>query len=179
MRFFRPALTTVLLGTLMTVCLAVIVGPAHARTTWEATTKGSPVATEVGVWVESPDQRNANLNFLGGHVLGAGTRFTASWKSPFTVDDGDASWWVEYNFTNVNELGADVILTESFRYRTKGGSWSRWNDQRFVLKPGINRSGGGAGVYSIGGPPMQFQWKLTGKIVAPTILTGSATITSG
>jgi hypothetical protein len=143
--------------------------------TWESETQGAPVSTMQGRWTESDDAREAELTFVGGHLIQAGTTFTATWLSPFTTAEEKPRYEQSYEFENYNEFGKTIEMVESFRFRFKGERWWPWLKHRQKLKPGM--TSGGSGSLFMGGPnrPVQFEWRLTGTIQAPTYLRGSAT----
>lgn len=162
----------------LAVLLLAIPQAAIAREsgpTWESETQGSPVSTLQGHWTESDDGRSVELVFLGGHLVQAGTTFTATWLSPFTTAGERPRYRHSYEMENFNELGEDIELIESFRFRSKGDKWFPWMTFRTRLKPGFNFMGGGGDFRGGSKRPVQFEWKLTGTIEAPSYLRGSAT----
>lgn len=142
--------------------------------TWRSETRGLPASTLQGHWTESGDGRSVELVFAGGHLVEAGTTFRASWLTPFTTAGKRARFEHEYELENHNELGRDIVLTESFRFREKGGRWWPWITMRDTLKAGVTYMGGGSMFGGGSKRPVQFEWRLTGSIEAPTYLRGSA-----
>lgn len=142
--------------------------------TWESETQGAPVSTMQGRWIESDDGRDLELLFAGGHLIEAGTTFTATWLTPFTSKGKRARFEHSYELENQNHLGKNIILTRSFRFRHKGEKWWPWMTSRFNLKPGSTYMGGGALFGGGSKGQVQFEWRFSGTIEAPTYLRGSA-----
>lgn len=150
---------------------------AHAREpgpTWESETSGAPVSTMQGHWTESDDGRKVELAFVGGHLIEAGTTFRATWLTPFTTTGKRPKFEHSYELENHNQLGRNIKLTQSFRFRSKGGKWWPWITRKSILKPGTTFMGGGSFFGGGSKRPVQFEWRLTGAIEAPTYLRGSA-----
>ncbi len=150
---------------------------AHAREpgpTWRSDTRGLPASTLQGHWTESADGRSVELVFVGGHLVEAATTFSASWLTPFTTASKRPRFESEYELENQNELGKDIVLTTSFRFRDKGGRWWPWLTMRDTLEAGATYKSG-ASLFGGGSKrQVQFEWRLTGSIEAPTYLRGSA-----
>lgn len=142
--------------------------------TWESETQGAPASTMQGHWTESDDGRTVELAFVGGHLIQPGTTFTATWLSPFTTVGKKPRYSHSYEIENYNHLGQDIELVESFRFRSKGEKWFPWMTFRTRLEPGFNFMGGGSEFGGGSRRPVQFEWKLTGTIEAPTYLRGTA-----
>lgn len=145
---------------------------SQSRTEFKSETQGLPVGTEIGQWVVRDEGKTAELIFKGGHLLGTGTTFVATWVTPFTPGDETPSYEGAFEFSNHNELGRAVELVESFRYRDRGERWSPWRTSRSKLDPGFSAGGSGTSVLAVGTWSMQFQWRLKGRIIAPTYLEG-------
>jgi hypothetical protein len=171
MTFRRPLLVTVIVG------LLIVPQAALARevgATWESETQGLPVSTTLGRWTVSDDGRSAELIFAGGHLIEAGTTFRATWLTPFTTKDEVATFESSYEVENENQFGENVRITQSFRFREKGEEWWPWMTSRHTFKPGSNGMGGGSAFEGGDKDQVQFEWRWTGRIVAPTFLRGSA-----
>lgn len=170
---YRRALVV---AVLIVLCLGEAAQAREPGPTWQSETQGAPVSTMQGQWSKSDDERKVELVFAGGHLIQAGTSFTAAWLTPFTKHRDRPRFEHSFEMENVNELGKDITLVQSFRFRSKGGKWWPWMTYRHTLEPGWNFLGGGS-LFSGGAKrSMQFEWRLSGTIEAPTYLRGSATL---
>jgi hypothetical protein len=169
----RQLLAALIVGLLIVpqAALAREIGP-----TWESETQGLPVSTTQGHWIVSDDGRSVELIFAGGHIIEAGTTFRATWLTPFTTRNEVAIFESSYELENENHLGEDIKITQSFRFREKGEKWWPWMTSRHTLKPGSNGMGGGSFFEGGDKDQVQFEWRWTGRIVAPTFLRGSASL---
>ena len=166
-----------LLAALLALGVTLLPSAAQAREpgpTWHSETDGVPVSTMQGHWTVSDDGRSLELVFAGGHLIQAGTTFEATWLTPFSSEGQRPRFESSYEMENLNQLGEDIELVHSFRFRSKGERWFPWITFKTKLRPGFNSAGGGSSFS--GGPrrPAQVEWKLTGTITAPTYLRGSA-----
>lgn len=169
---FRRSLTT-----LLAIGVLYLPSAAHAREpgpTWRSETTGSPVSTMQGRWTESDDGRTVELTLIGGHLVEAGTTFEATWLTPFTTKGETPRFESSYEFENHNDLGDVIHLTQGFRFREKGGEWWPWFTNTHKLRAGTNFVGGTSMFGGGRRKQMQFEWRLTGTIEAPTYLKGSA-----
>ena len=166
---FLAAVSALLLS-LPQAALARETGP-----TWHSETTGLPVSTMQGQWTESDGGRSAELSFFGGHLIQPWTTFKATWLSPFTSKGERASFEDEYELENENNFGKSIDTKMSFRFRNKGELWTQWWTFAYKLKPGRNFLGGATMFFTDQKGQMQFEWRMTGKIKAPTYLRGSAT----
>ena len=169
LRYLVPFLTAVLL-TIPNVAVARPTG-----TSWESRTDGSPVSTMQGMWKETDEGRSAEVVFAGGHLIQAGTTFRASWMTPFTTAGESPSFDTTYELENVNELGEDILIEQGFRFRPKGGRWTKWFSHRLRLEPASSSAGGGGFFQGFEKRQIQFEFRWTGRIEAPTYLRGSGT----
>ena len=159
---------------LVVLCLPQAVSAREPGPTWESETRGAPVSTMQGRWSESDDGRSVELAFIGGHLIEAGTTFRATWLTPFTTAGKRARFEHSYELENHNDLGKNVKLVESFRFRFKGDPWWPWMSYKSILKPGGTFMGGGSLFTGGSKRRVQFEWRLTGEIEAPTYLRGTA-----
>ena len=158
------------------IAVAVMqVGPAAAKSpTFHSSTDGSPAATLVGNWTESPDGRTVTLQFVGGQMVGAGTKFKAAWQTPWTTAGKRPRFDGSFNFESLNSLGESYRLFWEIRYRARGKKWSPWLRHSFGFKEGtFSGAGGGSAFGSFSRESYRFEWRLAGKIVKPTTLTGT------
>ena len=65
-------------------------------------------------------------------------------------------------------------MTDGFRFREKGGEWWPWITSTETLEAGTTFMGGGSLFGGGSRKQVQFEWRLTGSIEAPTYLQGSA-----
>lgn len=143
--------------------------------TWRSRTKGLPASTMQAQWTESNGGRSAELTFAGGHLVQTGTTFRATWLSPFTSKGKRARFEDEYELENWNDFGKSIETEMSFRFREKGERWTQWWTFSYKLKPGRTFMGGATMFFTDRKGQMQFEWRFSGKIKAPTYLRGSAT----
>ena len=158
------------------IALAVLhAGPAAAKSpTFRSSSEGSPASTLLGTWTESEDGRNVLLQIGGGQVLGAGTKFTAAWETPWTSRGKRPRFDGTFNFESFNNLGESYRLNWEIRYRARGKKWSPWLRHSFGFREGtFSGTGGGSAFGSFSRESYRFQWKLTGKITKPTTLMGA------
>lgn len=168
----------VLARLLMCLVISLVLLPQSASAreagaTWKSETEGSPVSTLQGEWTTNASGRKVELNFVGGHLVHAGTTFRASWVTPYTTKGERARFESQFELQNLNEVGKSIPLAESFRFRRKGHRWSGWIVSRTKLRPGSTALGSAS--WFEGGSSVQtrFEWRLTGSIKAPTYLEGS------
>jgi hypothetical protein len=163
---------------IVVLCVVGLPQVAQARepgATWESETAGLPASTLQGQWVESDDGRSLELVFVGGHLIQSDTTFSATWLTPFTTKGKRPRFEHSYEIENGNSLGKDIKLVQSFRFRSKGEKWWPWMSYEQRLKPGWSFLSGGS-IFGGGSKrPVQFEWRLSGTIEAPTYLRGSAT----
>ncbi len=146
---------------------------SRSRTEFKSESQGLPIGSEIGQWVVRDEGKTAELIFKGGHLLGTGTTFVATWVTPFTPGDETPSYEGAFEFSNHNELGQTVELVQSFRYRDRGERWSPWRTFRRKLGRGLSAGGSATFFVAFGSTwSMQFQWRLKGRIIAPTYLEG-------
>lgn len=155
-------------------CLVLSTGVATARPpTFTSTTEGSPVSTLQGTWTETDGGRTAALQMAGGQLIGAGTRFKASWVTPWTTKGKRPSFTGSFNFESMNQLGDAYRLHWQIRFRVRGEKWSPWLRHSFGMRAGtFSGTGGGSAFGSFSKESYRFQWRLTGRVVKPTTLQG-------
>ncbi|MBA2725679.1 MAG: hypothetical protein H0U53_06795 [Actinobacteria bacterium] len=165
----RALLTTLVLLMLVPQSVSAReVGP-----TWKSETEGSSVSTLQGEWTTKARGRKAELSFVGGHLIQAGTTFRATWLTPYSAKGKQARFEHQLELENHNQLGKSIPLAESFRFRNKGHRWSGWIMSRTKLRPGSTFFGSGSWFQGGGAVQTHFEWRLTGSIKAPTYLKGS------
>ena len=164
---------------LLIVLLVLPAGAVFAKTpTFTSTTEGSPVSTLTGTWMESEGGRRATLEIAGGQVIGAGTRFKASWVTPWTTAGKRPSFDGTFNFESMNALGDAYRLRWEIRFRVRGERWSPWLSHSFGMRAGtLTGTGGGSSFGSFSKERYRFEWRLSGKIVKPTTLQGTIDLT--
>jgi hypothetical protein len=164
-----------LVALLMFLAPAAHAGEPQGKTYWHAETNGLPVSSEAGAWIDA-EGPTVELQFTGGHLLGAGTSFEARWLSPYTSKGKPARFEGSWELDNYNDLGDEIDIRSAFRFKERGDAWSEWIEMNQVFKPGRNFMGAGEGY--IGGLPRQtrFEWRLTAAIKAPTYLSGGAAL---
>jgi hypothetical protein len=153
---------------------AATASPSHAR--FEAQSKGLPLASELGHWIAEDDQ--ATLIFTGGHVAGSGTSFVAEWSTG--VLPGDARFSGSGTLVSGLQDDAVIHLHKFFRYKIDSDRWSHWLRSSFRMKGGFTYREDYEQVLIVGAPPkrVQYQWKLTGRMKDPALLTGQFDLTA-
>ena len=163
------------------LAVAVLMGPAQAKppgATFEAETKGLPVATEIGHWVLGDGA--ATLVFAGGHAVGEETSFVARWNTE--VLPGDAEW-AGHGRVVAHYVGPEVRpvrLVKWFRYRDAGELWSHWFRLSTSFRSQTTMLEDFESVVRAGRNPktVQYQWKLKGVIPSGATLTGEYELTT-
>lgn len=137
---------------------------------FRAWTSGSPSPTVRGRWVLDGD--SAWLAISGGHAVGSRTAFRAVFRTAL------ARYPKPWEFLASHFLGGqterEVFLTESFRYRGKGGDWSPWTSMTKDWDAGQVST---SGEFRYEQPPSreriwQFEWRLKGVLPAKAALIG-------
>ena len=153
-------------------------GPERG-TTFEATTKGSPVATMVGRW--HVDGSTARFAFGGAQAAGARTAMRATWTSGFgprtrspkitvecnrlssSVEDKANKWGVEMHIVPKHGLGRGRIA-----YRTRVSS------PELASGEGIT-----AATESFRAQRWRYEVILTADLVTPSEMSGVCTMAAG
>ena len=127
-----------------------------------------------GLWVDAEDGRSVELIFSGGHVISAGTTFRATWATPFTTKNERPTFEYSYDLESQNELGRQIDTVQAFRFRYRNERWSSWITHRHRLKPGSTYIVGASLFQGWAKRQVEFEFRWTGRILAPTRLHGSA-----
>ncbi|HEY7876364.1 MAG TPA: hypothetical protein VIG64_14710 [Actinomycetota bacterium] len=168
------------------VLTSLMASAAHAGdpmpkpgTTFEATTKGSPVTAMTGHWVE--DDMSARLVFAGVHAVGTRTDMKATWTTDFapkaksgaltvecyrvsgSVEDKANKWSVEVRMIPRSRLGKGV-----FRYST-----------RVPMTELGSGEGMGVSVETFRAERWKYQVIVQAHIVNPSEMSGTCTMEAG
>jgi hypothetical protein len=157
-------------------CFLSFAFPVKAKgpgTYFSAESKGSPVTTAFGQWTESADGRQVTLTFDSAHVLGTGTRFVAGWLTPVTRKDSTPELEATIDWEAMNLVGDKIKMTYWFKWRPAGGKWRPWSKSSYDIDENSYVIVTGRMNAEYTGPRVQFDWKVVGEIVAPTVLRGT------
>ncbi len=162
---------------LAVLCTGPYAGPAGAdepAPTFSAATTGLPVPLAHGQW-EQDGPNQATLRAVAASAPSATTTFKGGWTSPLFVPPKDAAaFGYEYAINHGRVTTGNNVLVFEHRWRPEKGRWNRWLATSVDLEHEAARTEGrgGGGFAAIHGrrSRVQFEWRVTGKVVGADAL---------
>jgi hypothetical protein len=143
--------------------------PGVLAWSFAASTSGLPAATVHGRWECADDE--PRLVVQGGHSQAERSTFNARLLTRATPAGATPYFETTYEYVTAGTRYL-VDLRSKFRYRERGGEWSRWLRSRVDW---TDEATGAGGDFRFWGPPSrhQFEWRIRGVITGDTLLEGT------
>lgn len=154
--------------------VAISQGGSPSRTQFRAETTDKLVPTAVGVWADSAS--DAHFGFSAGHIGVGETRFVATWRPKIASPSRNPS--LKGTYTAVGSMSAQGLkkLIMGFRFRVGHLEWDPWTemDLRFFEGDPQRSAGFELTPTLLRKKPIQFQWRLRGRLSSGMHVSGSA-----
>jgi hypothetical protein len=172
----RALLAAVLAGVVAAVPSAAPAGAEDPKPTFSATTTGLPAPLANGTWEWDEGGSEATLRVQAAATPESATSFAAGWTSRLLRPPKDsAAFRFAYSINHLRVTTGNDVLVFEYRSRTERGRWGRWTAHKVNLAFEAVRSDGIGGevAAAVGprSPRVQWEWRLTGKLVGLDAVT--------